>query len=78
MKGKLEKEERDKLVAAGQQLKEALGTVEEKVGTAATWTPAREEPHLAAQQVFRVSGGAVARSAHMAVLPLALRTWLRS
>jgi len=32
MKGKLEKEERDELIAAGQELKEALGAVEEKVG----------------------------------------------
>lgn len=32
MKGKLEKEERDQLIAAGQQLKEALSAVEEKVG----------------------------------------------
>ncbi|KAF5839363.1 putative seryl-tRNA synthetase [Dunaliella salina] len=31
MKGKLEKEERDKLIAAGQQLKEALGKAEEQV-----------------------------------------------
>jgi len=53
MKGKLEKEERDKLIAAGQQLKEALSAAEEQVALV--------------EQAMQVEGQRIPNSTHPSV-----------